>query len=246
MNLRTQLEGNSFAELVMRNTDAHTAEGRPVRDGRLQVRARQPGHRRPRSGQITGPAPSRTTRRPSATRTPCCIRMPNGQIRYRAINSVDPPGINAQCVYNGTAGVDRIYGGNDNDTFLGNEGNDIIEGGGGDDVALGGDGNDIITDLAGDDVPKGGPGNDAIDGGTGRRHHHGWRRQRLHQRWSQHQRDLRRSRQRLRHRRSGPRRRLRRQRRRLDEGGDQPDLLHRRQLGASFFDDHATRPATTS
>ena len=31
MNLRTQLEGNSFAELVMRNTNAHTPEGRSVR-----------------------------------------------------------------------------------------------------------------------------------------------------------------------------------------------------------------------
>ena len=78
-----------------------------------------------------------------------------GQIRYRPINSVDPPGINGQSVYNGTAGADKIYGGNDNDTFLGNEGNDIIDGGAGDDVALGGDGNDIITDLAGLRRPEG-------------------------------------------------------------------------------------------
>ena len=93
--------------------------------------------------------------------------MPNGTIQYRAINSVDPSGINGQGVYNGTAGVDRICGGNDNDTFWGGDGNDIIEGGAGADIALGGDGNDIITDLAGDDVPKGGPGNDAIDAGPG-------------------------------------------------------------------------------
>ena len=66
-----------------------------------------------------------------------------------------------------TASVDRICGGNDNDTFWGGDGNDIIEGNGGDDVALGGDGNDIITDLSGADVVKGGPGNDAIDVGTG-------------------------------------------------------------------------------
>jgi Ca2+-binding RTX toxin-like protein len=95
--------------------------------------------------------------------------MPNGTIRYRAVNSVDPVGINGQSVYNGAPGaaVDRIYGGNDSDTFWGGLGNDIIEGGDGADIALGGEGNDIITDLAGDDVPKGGPGNDAIDGGPG-------------------------------------------------------------------------------
>ncbi len=89
------------------------------------------------------------------------------RIDYRQFNSVDPSGINAQAVYNGTPAVDRVRGGNDNDTFWGLGGNDRIEGGAGADIALGGEGDDIITDLAGDDVPKGGPGNDAIDAGPG-------------------------------------------------------------------------------
>ena len=43
LNLRTQLEGNSFAELIERNTARHQhAEGRRLRHGRLQVRAGQP------------------------------------------------------------------------------------------------------------------------------------------------------------------------------------------------------------
>jgi Ca2+-binding RTX toxin-like protein len=95
------------------------------------------------------------------------IRRPDGRIDYRQFNAVDPSGINAQAVYNGTTGVDRVRGGNDNDTFWGGLGNDVIEGGSGADIALGGLGDDIITDLAGDDVPKGGPGNDAIDAGPG-------------------------------------------------------------------------------
>jgi Ca2+-binding RTX toxin-like protein len=95
------------------------------------------------------------------------LRQPDGTIQYRAINAIDPPGINGQSVYNGTKGADRINGGNDNDTFWGGPGNDRIEGNGGDDVAYGGEGNDIITDLSGADVPKGGPGNDAIDAGPG-------------------------------------------------------------------------------
>ena len=42
MNLRTQLEGNSFSEMIQRNTDGHEhAEGRRVRNRRLQVPARQ-------------------------------------------------------------------------------------------------------------------------------------------------------------------------------------------------------------
>ena len=95
------------------------------------------------------------------------MRNPDGTIAYRTRNSVDPPGLNGQSVYEGTSGVDRVNGGNDNDTFWGAEGNDRIEGNGGDDVALGGFGDDIITDLDGADTLKGGPGDDYIDSGPG-------------------------------------------------------------------------------
>ena len=173
MNLRAQLEGNSFAELVMRNTSATSlkADAFATADCKFEL------------GLITFPASAgiNISGGPNLTgigsvndvpSTECdenalLIRATNGQIRYRPTNSVDPSGINGQSVYNGTAGVNRVAGGNDNDTFLGNEGNDIIEGNGGDDVSLGGEGNDIITDLAGFDTLKGGPGNDALDGGIG-------------------------------------------------------------------------------
>ena len=62
------------------------------------------------------------------------IRMADGTIRYRTQNSVDPPGLNAQSTYNGTAGDDKVHGGVDNDTFWGNGGNDRIEGNDGADV----------------------------------------------------------------------------------------------------------------
>ena len=130
MNLRTQLEGNSFAELVMRNTDAHTPEGRPVRDGRLQVRARQPAWPAATGSGITSAARSATTRRPTATRTPCSAHMPNGQFRYRAINTMTRPASTA-------SGLQRHRRRRPHPRrqrqrhLLGNEGNDIIEGGGG-------------------------------------------------------------------------------------------------------------------
>src|SRR6185295_13445782 len=83
-------------------------------------------------------------------------RKPDGTIQYKQVNTVDPPGINGQSVYNGAdgpngpdnlpgtaddgtnqstdnpSGDDRVFGGNDNDTFWGGTGNDTIDGGSGD------------------------------------------------------------------------------------------------------------------
>ncbi|MCU1659711.1 MAG: heme peroxidase, partial [Pseudonocardiales bacterium] len=167
MNLRTQLEGNSFSELIERNTDGTNtlkADAFATADCKFQLANL--------NGTPAGFASFGSTVADDPTTTDCdesklLLRKPDGTIQYRAINSVDPPGINGQSVYNGTTGVDRVFGGNDNDTIWGNGGNDIIEGNGGDDVLLGGNGNDIITDLSGADVLKGGPGNDALDGGIG-------------------------------------------------------------------------------
>jgi Ca2+-binding RTX toxin-like protein len=166
MNLRTQLEGNSFAELIERNTDntdTLKADVFGTADCKFQLANL--------AGTPAGFAAFGSTVADDPT-TECrenirLLRKPDGTIQYRQVNADDPPGINGQSVYNGTSAVDRIWGGNDNDTFWGGDGNDIIEGNGGDDVSLGGDGNDIVTDLSGADVAKGGPGNDALDTGIG-------------------------------------------------------------------------------
>ena len=161
MNLRTQLEGNSFSELVMRNTNAHTLKADPfaTADCKFELQRLTFGA----AGSVNDDPLS------ECNENALLIRMANGTIRYRTSNSIDPAGINGQAVYNGKDGnvVDRIWGGIDNDTFWGGEGNDIIEGNDGGDIALGGEGNDIITDSHGDDIHKGGPGNDAIDTGPG-------------------------------------------------------------------------------
>ena len=167
MNLRTQLEGNSFSELIGRNTvGTHSlkADAFSTADCRFEMANL--------NGTAAGYAAQGATVSDDLTTTDCnenllLLRKPDGTIQYKEKNTVDPSGINGQAVYNGTTGADRIWGGNDNDTFWGAEGNDRIEGNGGDDVALGGEGNDIITDLSGADVLKGGPGNDAIDSGIG-------------------------------------------------------------------------------
>src|SRR3954452_10069641 len=166
MNLRSQLEGNSFSELVMRNTDAYALKADPFATADCKFHIGDLTWPAPAGSFITGAGSVANDPATEGNENRLLLRQPTGRIEYRAINSVDPSGINGQGVYDGTADVDRIYGGNDNDTFWGREGNDIIDGRGGDDVVLGGEGNDIITDFAGFDVLKGGPGNDAIDGGV--------------------------------------------------------------------------------
>lgn len=170
MNLRAQLEGNSFAELVMRNTNAHTlkADAFATADCKFEVgNLRSLGYPAAPGSFITGPGSVNDDPASDCDENRLLLNSPTWEIRYRLINSVDPSGINGQAVYNGTDAVDRIFGGDDSDTFWGGLGNDIIEGGDGADVLLGGEGNDIFTDNAGDDVMKGGPGNDAMDGGPG-------------------------------------------------------------------------------
>ena len=70
-------------------------------------------------------------------------------------------------VLGGTAGDDILISSIGDDTVYGDGGNDRIEGGDGNDDLQGGDGDDIITDNGGDDVLKGGAGNDVIQGGNG-------------------------------------------------------------------------------
>ncbi|MGL3807530.1 Ig-like domain-containing protein [Paeniglutamicibacter sp. R2-26] len=161
LNLRTQLEGNSFAELIMRNTDAKAlkADVFAVADCEFEL-----------DNLGTGTAGSNAVADDPASvcdESALLMRMADGTIRYRVSNTVDRPGLNAQSTFNGTAGNDRIWGGIDNDTVWGNDGNDVVEGNDGADTVLGGEGRDIITDSHGDDVLKGGPGNDAIDAGPG-------------------------------------------------------------------------------
>ncbi|WP_458781291.1 peroxidase family protein [Arthrobacter sp. D3-16] len=165
MNLMAQLEGNSFAEMMMRNTNAQAlkADAFATADCKFELKnlnGTAQGFASAGNAVADDPASE-------CNESALLIRMPDGTIKYRASNSVDPAGINGQAVYNGSVNTDRIHGGVDNDTMWGGPGNDVIEGNDGADTVLGGDGNDIITDSAGDDILKGGPDNDAIDGGPG-------------------------------------------------------------------------------
>src|SRR5262249_17750577 len=101
MNLRAQLEGNSFAEMITRNTvgtNSLKADVFATADCKFQpanLNGTPAGFAA--SGSVVADDP--TT---DCDETALLLRKPDGTIQYKSINSVDPPGINGQSVYNGT------------------------------------------------------------------------------------------------------------------------------------------------
>jgi Ca2+-binding RTX toxin-like protein len=82
-------------------------------------------------------------------------------------NNSGPPVVSAETL-TGTAGADRLEGGDGDDSISGLAGNDRLEGGKGNDTIDGGDGNDLIRGGHGADLLTGGAGNDTfvIDSGA--------------------------------------------------------------------------------
>ena len=210
LNFLTELENNSFAKLVMLNTDAthlpadvfttpaFTLEVDPARqltglgvDGRAD----------PVGDSIFVPLVERDN---PAT--------PGPDTNYLKYNGED------HVVLGGTAGNDILIASIGDDTLWGDGGNDRLEGGDGVDNINGGAGDDIITDLGGIDNIKGEDGNDVINAGNEADLILGGQRQRLRRRRRRLQRDLRRPGQRLHHRRRLVRHGVRRRGRRLDRG----------------------------
>jgi Ca2+-binding RTX toxin-like protein len=148
LNLLTQLEGNSFGELIARNSDA---QGQPAdvfsRPDYVFDLAKLGS-----SGPILDDPAT------EYNETELLTRAADGTVRYSGDKHV---------VFNGTATPDRVHSSEGDDTVRGSDDHDILEGGAGNDGIIGGAGDDIITDSFGDEDVKGGPGNDAINGGAG-------------------------------------------------------------------------------
>jgi Ca2+-binding RTX toxin-like protein len=143
LNVLTQLEEQTFGDIVMRNSNAQHLPGDVFSRPLYFFEAGRVG--------TTGPIlddPSTPYSEPALL-----SRLANGTIRYGGIEHV---------VMGGTAAADKLATGEGDDTAYGDAGNDTIEGGGGNDILFGGDGDDILTDAFGDDNIKGGDGNDVI------------------------------------------------------------------------------------
>ncbi|MDP4301254.1 peroxidase family protein [Leptothrix discophora] len=149
LNVLTQLEEGSMAELVMRNSSARHLPGdifsTPAYTFELDAQA------------TTGPIvdDGRTAGYDEAT---LLTRMADGTVRYAGAEHV---------LFGGTAGNDSMRAGAGDDTLHGDAGNDRMEGGAGNDFFFAGDGNDILTDTFGDDNMKGQGGHDVISNGSG-------------------------------------------------------------------------------
>ena len=152
LHFGTEIEANSFAELIMTNTNAKHLSGDVFLTPEYVVEA----------STITAD-PSTWLRNPE-TGALLVERLADGTIHFIG----DDNFLGNTIVLGGTEGDDRLVSGHaDDDTVWGDGGNDFIDGGNGNDFLYGGDGNDLISDSAGDDVIRGGNGDDTINGGIG-------------------------------------------------------------------------------
>ncbi len=146
LNLRTQLEGNSFAELIRRNTDFQGGMDVIFNTADFTFDA----------AALTGTATIDLGNNISL------LTLPDGTKVF-----FDPLHTGKNIVFNGGAGNDRFQADIGDDTLYGNAGNDRLDGFEGNDTLHGGDGDDILFGGNGDDVLKGGDGNDALSSGPG-------------------------------------------------------------------------------
>jgi hypothetical protein len=150
LNFLTQLEENSFSELINRTTDTKHLPfdvfSRP--DFIFEL------------GAINANGPGAITDDPTTDYNEAALltKAAGNTTRFSGPEHV---------VFGGTPQDDRVISSEGDDTIWADEGNDRIEGGDGVDALNGDLGDDIITDLNGDDNIKGGKGNDAINAGPG-------------------------------------------------------------------------------
>jgi len=150
INLHQQLEGNSFSELIRRNTDMGASMSVVFNSADFTFNSSDPLF----SSANTADVPAG-----------------DGTIVFTLVDGMkvffDPLHAGKNIVVYGGPGDDKWRADVGDDTMFGNGGNDRLEGGEGNDTLVGGDGDDILLGGNGDDVLKGGPGNDAMESGPG-------------------------------------------------------------------------------
>ncbi|AJQ47881.1 peroxidase family protein [Pseudomonas putida] len=163
MNFGTELENNSFAKLIMLNSDVTHLSNTVFLTPTFTLEVNQ-------ANQFTGLGADGKA-------------DPTGGIEINGVeilplvirDNPDTVGPDANylhytgedhVVLGGTAGNDIILSGEGDDTVYGDAGDDVLEGGAGNDAVLGGAGDDIITDAFGDNRLEGNAGNDVIIAGS--------------------------------------------------------------------------------
>jgi Ca2+-binding RTX toxin-like protein len=166
----TQIENNSFAELIMLNTGLKHLSASifltpeyVVEASNYFVRNADGTFALDLSGNRI-PTDASTWLRNALTGAALVEVLPDGTVHFLG----DDNFFGNTMVLGGTDGADRLVAGHaDDDTVWGDGGDDYVDGGNGNDFLYGGAGNDTIRDASGDDVIHGDDGNDDIDGGSG-------------------------------------------------------------------------------
>jgi VCBS repeat-containing protein len=154
----SEIEGNTFADLIMRNTGATHLPASIFLTPEYTVEAS--AYFNP-DGSLTD---SSTWLHNPVTGALLVEVLPDNTVHFIG----DDNFFGNTMVLGGTAGDDRLQAGHaDDDTVWGDAGNDWIDGGNGNDQLFGGLGNDTFVDSAGDDIIHGDAGDDTIFAGIG-------------------------------------------------------------------------------
>ena len=174
MNFLNQLEPNTFADIIMRNTnlgDLHathiSAEVMEVPDMILELDTLVAQE------DYNGAAPGL-----DPTHDDFFLQMIDPKVvRINGTTDIDGNGFmdgnvlkfsgGEHVVLGGTEGNDRMFGDKGIDTLWGDGGNDYLNAGMESDQVFGGEGDDIIEDPFGDDFLRGEAGNDVVVNGAG-------------------------------------------------------------------------------
>ncbi len=163
LNFLTEMENNTFAKLIMANTNAThlPADVFSTPTWILEVDPTKQFNDSDGDGALDSldPTEGGSGLLPLVIRdNPATAGLDTNYLRYTGLDHV---------VLGGTDNNDTMIASEGDDTIYGDGGNDIIEGGDGNDQIFGGAGDDIITDKGGDDIIRADAGNDVIQAGNG-------------------------------------------------------------------------------
>ncbi|WPO43209.1 peroxidase family protein [Tardiphaga sp. 42S5] len=162
LHLFGEMENNSFAALIMRNTDATHLPSDVFSTPGLILEVDTTRQFNDLNGdgilESTDPVGGGILTPLVVRNDPTTPGTDTNYLRYTGGEHV---------VLGGTELADTLIAGIGDDTLFGDGGNDKLEGGFGNDIINGGDGDDIIKDSGGDDNIKAGAGNDVVHAGPG-------------------------------------------------------------------------------
>jgi Ca2+-binding RTX toxin-like protein len=181
LHLFGEMENNSFAAMIMRNTDAGHLPSDVFSTPGLILEIDRTKQYNPGLGETAG-ADGILEDNPATAANESADNLGNdpvgGGILTPLVVRNNPatagPDTNYlkytggdHVVLGGTEGNDILIAGIGDDTLYGDGGNDRLEGGFGNDIINAGAGDDIIVDSGGDDNIKAGAGNDVVHAGPG-------------------------------------------------------------------------------